>query len=212
MIYNSQSRRWDCGSAAYEQLWCACHWQELSCWIQSLCFCFPLVSVITVPSSSLFSPYKGSFEPPCSYFSLSWAWKSLWLCRVFISLSSHQRWDANSIWRESLLNSHISFCCLLLFIFYFLKQNYLFPLCVYSIWTEGMVNLSYLVILFGYTYQITTWKKFSVEVFLRSDGWVAKEEARSFGRDGSVVCCLGLGTAVFQLCFTVFPYLITDAV
>lgn len=138
MIYNSQSRRWDCGSAAYEQLWCACHWQELSCWIQSLCFCFPLVSVITVPSSSLFSPYKGSFEPPCSYFSLSWAWKSLWLCRVFISLSSHQRWDANSIWRESLLNSHISFCCLLLFIFFFKAKLSFSPLCVLHLnWGYG---------------------------------------------------------------------------
>lgn len=34
----------------------------------------------------------------------------------------------------------------------------------------------------------------------------------NFGGDGTAVCSLGLGFDVFQVFFTVFPYLITNAV
>jgi len=36
--------------------------------------------------------------------------------------------------------------------------------------------------------------------------------AGSFRGDGTVMCSLGLGTDVFQIFFTVFPYVITNAV
>lgn len=72
-----------------------------------------------------------------------------------------------------------------------------------------MVRFPRLVILFGHTYQITAWKKGLLEGMMDE---LQRKEAGSFRGDGTVVCSLGLGTDMFQVFFTVFPYLITNAV
>lgn len=147
-------------------------------------------------------PYKGSFEWThlWLYFSLSWAWKSLWQWRVFISWSSHQL-AASSTYQHTGRKISIEFSHFFLFCSVWKAKMYLFPLSMYSTWTESMVSSPYLVILFGYTYQITSWNRFTVEVYWRG-WWMSCRGTKQVALGGMELLCALLSWAL--VCFKSF--------